>query len=160
SDSETEDVRARAARRHRLVLLPERLVDVALRPRHAREPVAPVRARAAVVRGVRGPGRVRRLGVPLAHAVAHQQLGEDLGARAAVVDDVPAELLVIEEAAPDAPVHLHDADIALRGDEIRHLAVVLDELAPAALLPGDRLHEVAVERGDAGLDTAAFTLRH
>src|SRR5207249_4261597 len=78
-------------------------------------------------------------------AGANEELLEDLGARAGIVGSVPPELLGVEEATPDADVDLHQPHIARRGSEVGDTLALVDELAPAALLPGRRFHEVVEE---------------
>src|SRR5205814_7153138 len=90
--------------------------------------------------------------VRLAYPVAREELRENLGARARVVADVPLQLADVEEAAPHASVHLHEADVARAREEIRDASFALDELSPAALLPGRGGDEMVKRLPESGLD--------
>jgi len=118
----------------------------------ARRPVPAIRVRPAVVRGVRCARRILEAAVCFPYTVALQELRQYLGAGPGVVANVPLELLEIEETSPNAPVHLHDTEVAALRLQKGHLAVDLHELPPTALLPGGGAHQVGVEALEAGFE--------
>src|SRR5262249_60385896 len=54
----------------------------------------------------------------------------------------PSHLPGAKTPPPHAAIHLHDPDVAAAREEERPLPVLLDELPPAALLPGHGRHDM------------------
>src|SRR5262245_21598274 len=113
---------------HGAVLVAERAIDGPLRRGDLGGPVAPIRVGSAVVGRVCPARHVLEAALGLATAVAREKLRQDLRPGAGVVGDVPFETLQVEESAPHAAIHLHDPDVAARGEQEGHLAVLTDEL--------------------------------
>src|SRR5262245_5344015 len=101
ADRHAEDAVAGGAGRDELVLFPERAVDLAPVLGDVGETVPAVAGGPAVVRGVRRARGVLEARAGLPGAVAAQEVVEDLRPRPGVVGSVPAELLGVEEPAPD-----------------------------------------------------------
>src|SRR5581483_9019333 len=83
-----------------------------------------------------GPDRVPQAPGPAAlpDAVLPPVEQQDLRAGAGVVCGVPLQPLDVVEAAPHAPVDLHEPDAALRRGAVGDRVLLALELLPAALL--------------------------
>src|SRR5215468_4577316 len=133
----------------RAELRPERLVHLLEGGNGSGGAVATERARATVVGGVGGAGEIaaRLLVFPLGDGEAAQIVEEDLASCLAVVLDVAGEAVQVVEAAPGVAIDLHQAQVARARSERRELFSFLDELTPAALLPGRAENDLPEERG-------------
>src|SRR5262245_25813010 len=139
----------RASRGDGAVLLEERGVD-----REERGGPFPGLAVAAQVRRptvVRGVARARE-GVAASlrrlaarHRIVAQVVEHDLAPGPRVVADAALEPIHGVEAAPDARVHLHQAEGAGLRAQRHDASAFQDVLPPARLLPGRREHEVVEE---------------
>src|SRR6185369_17041024 len=79
------------------------------------------------------------------NGVVAEIVQEDLRPGAGVVGHVADEALPVVGPAPHALFHLHDPHRAHPRPKCDELPAPTDELPPAALLPGGREHEIAVE---------------
>src|SRR5215813_13233863 len=133
----------------RAELRPERRVHLLEGRNGGGGAIATERARATVVGRVGSAGEIaaRLLVLPLGDGEAVQVVEENLASRLAVVLDVAGEAVQIVEAAPRVAIDLHQAQVAGARSERRELFPFLDELAPAALLPGRAEDDLPEERG-------------
>src|SRR5215471_9573490 len=133
----------------RAELRPERLVHLLEGGNGGGGAVPTERARATVVGGVGGAGEIaaRLFVLALGNGKAAQIVEEDLASRLAVVLDVAGEPVQIVETTPRVAIDLHQAQVASARSERRELFPFLDELAPAALLPGRAEDDLPEERG-------------